>query len=516
MPTALRRTVLLLALLALVASPAGSAVAARPEGAGAVVTAALAGALAAAAPGERLPVIVTLRAQADLQRSAGPAPGDTARAEREEVVTRLRAAAAASQGPILAYLEGERAAGRADAVTPFWVFNGLAVEATPALIAALAAREDVARLALDATYPAPSLAPGDVAAGDNLTLIGAPEVWEDGFTGQGVVVATVDTGVYGGHPALRDRYRGGTNSWRDVTGEFPLAPRDPNGHGTAVMGVLVGGDEGGQAIGVAPGARWIAVKVFRDGQATASGIHAAYQWLLDPDGNPGTDDAPHVVNNSWGNPSAVCDDEFRPDLQALRAAGIAPVFSAGNGGPGAATGTSPAILPEALAVGATGAADLIAPTSSRGPSPCDPPGAVYPELVAPGVAIRTATRHGGYALASGTSLAAPHVAGALALLLSARPGLSAGAQVAALRDAAVDLGVGGPDDAYGYGRLDVRAALAALPPATSPPPTLPPPPPSPTTPPPSATATATRTPTATPTRTPTARPQPVALPLIFR
>jgi subtilisin family serine protease len=514
MRTARRRIELLLALLVLVAPSGGAAVAARPPGAGAVVMPALAEALDAAAPDARLPVIVTLRGGAALDPSASLVGG--ARAERlQDVITRLQGTATAAQGPILAYLEGERAAGRAGPVTPFWVFSGLAVEATPEVIAALSARTDVARLALDATYPAPALAPADVAAGENLALIGATALWADGFTGQGVVVATVDTGVYGGHPALRDRYRGGTNSWRDVTGEFPLAPRDPDGHGTAVMGVLVGGDEGGRAIGVAPGAQWIAVKVFRDGQATASGVHAAFQWLLDPDGNPSTDDAPHVVNASLGLPSAGCDDEFRPDLQALRAAGIVPVFSAGNGGPGAATGTYPAILPPALAVGATNGDDLIAPTSSRGPSPCDPPGAPFPELTAPGVGVYTASRYGGYALASGTSLAAPHAAGALALLLSARPGLSAGAQEAALLDAAVDLGVGGPDNAYGHGRLDVHAALAALPPATSPPPTLPPPP-TPTTPAPGATATPTRAPTATPTRTPTARPQPVALPLVFR
>ena len=225
------------------------------------------------------------------------------------------------------------------------------------------------------------------------------------------------------------------------------------------MGVMVGGDAGGTSIGMAPGATWIAAKIFNDsGTATATAIHSALQWVLDPDGNPATADAPQVVNNSWAYGTPGCNLEFQPDLQALRAAEIVPVFAAGNYGPGSSTSVSPANYPEALAVGATSNADVVSSVSGRGPSACGEASTTYPEVVAPGVNVRTADLYGLYQTASGTSLAAPHVAGALALLLSAHPGLTASAQAGALTGSARDLGTTGPDNSYGYGRLDVLAA----------------------------------------------------------
>ena len=244
-----------------------------------------------------------------------------------------------------------------------------------------------------------------------------------------------------------------------------------NGHGTWTMGVMVGGDAGGSSIGVAPDAKWIAVKIFNDqGVANAVGIHLGFQWLLDPDGDPGTLDAPNVVNNSWTLSSPGCNLEFQLDLQNLRAAGILPVFAAGNSGPSAGTSVSPANNPGALAVGATSNADTIASSSSRGPSSCGQP--VFPQVVAPGVSIRSSDLFGLYARMSGTSLAAPHVSGALALLLSAFPGLLPDRQEAALESGAVDLGAAGADDTFGFGRLDVLAAYQWL--QGSPPPPPPP------------------------------------------
>src|SRR5262245_62300138 len=154
------------------------------------------------------------------------------------------------------------------------------------------------------------------------------------------------------------------------------------------MGVMVGGDAGGSSVGVAPDATWIAVKIFNDrGTATSSGIHQGFQWLLDPDGNPATADAPDVVNDSWTMSTSGCLLDFQPDLANLRAAGILPVFSAGNYGPLSGSSRSPANLPEAFAVGATDDADVVDLSSGRGPSACGQP--VYPQLVAPGVGIRT-------------------------------------------------------------------------------------------------------------------------------
>jgi subtilisin family serine protease len=227
--------------------------------------------------------------------------------------------------------------------------------------------------------------------------------------------------------------------------------------------VLVGDEAGGTAIGVAPQAQWIAAKIFNDaGGSTATAAHAAFQWMLDPDANPGTADAPQVVNNSWGFTSPGCNLEFQPDVQALRAAGILPVFAAGNSGPNPSTSVSPANYPEAFAVGNTNDSDVIANDSSRGPSACGESQTIYPEIVAPGVSIRTTDLFGLYFNASGTSVAAPHVAGALALLLSAFPNLSVDQQSAALTTTAVDLGPAGPDNTYGAGRLNVLAAYDSL------------------------------------------------------
>ena len=216
------------------------------------------------------------------------------------------------------------------------------------------------------------------------------------------------------------------------------------------MGIMVGGDAGGTSIGMAPGATWIAARIFNNsGVATATAIHAALQWVLDPDGNPATADAPQVVNNSWAYGSPGCNLEFQPDLQALRAAGIVPVFAAGNYGPGPSTSVSPANYPEALAVGNTGNTNVIASSSSRGPSACGEGSTVYPEVVAPGVSVLTTDLFGLYQSVSGTSLAAPHVAGALALLLSAHPGLDASAQSAALTGTSTDLEPPAPTTATG-------------------------------------------------------------------
>jgi hypothetical protein len=227
------------------------------------------------------------------------------------------------------------------------------------------------------------------------------------------------------------------------------------------MGVMVGGGAGGSSVGVAPDATWIAAKIFNDhGTATSTGIHLAFQWLLDPDRNPATADAPDVVNDSWTMSAAGCNLEFQSDLRSLRAAGILPVFAAGNDGPAPGTVFSPANNPEAFAVGGTDNSDALYPYSSRGPAACA--AAVAPRLAAPAVDIRTTDLYGLYATGTGTSLAAPHVAGALALLLSAFPDLPADRQQAALESGAVDLGTAGPDNDFGYGRLDVAAAYHAL------------------------------------------------------
>lgn len=415
--------------------------------------------LDAAAADRMVEAIVVLRSQADLGGVQGFSrenrPGAAARI--------LRARADTTQRGLRALLKHRRAQGLVTDVEPLWIVNAIAVTATPAVIKELAARPEVREIRPNLVMPAPQTA--DVAAAaaaeTNVALVNAPALWDLGYRGQGVVVANMDTGVDVSHSDLAGRWRGGTNSWYDPNGEHPSTPTDVSGHGTWTMGVMVGGDAGGSSVGVAPDAQWIAVKIFNDhGMATSTRIHQGFQWLLDPDGNPSTPDAPDVVNDSWTMSTSGCLLDFQPDLASLRTAGVLPVFAAGNYGPYSASSRSPANNPEAFAVGATNDSDALYPYSSRGPSPCGQP--AYPQLVAPGVGIHTTDLYGFYADPSGTSVAAPHVAGALALLLQAFPGISADRQAAALESSAVDLGAAGADNDYGHGRLDALAAYQWL------------------------------------------------------
>jgi len=368
----------------------------------------------------------------------------------------LRSHADATQRGARDLLAVRRKQGLVTSVVPLWITNAIGARVRASVAGELARRPDIREVRPSTTVQAPA---ADVASAiePNIAQVNAPALWDLGYRGQGIVVASMDTGVDISHPELAARWRGGSNSWYDPNGQHPSTPVDLVGHGTQTTGVMVGGDAGGSSIGVAPDARWIAVKMFNDrGQASSTAIHLGYQWLLDPDGNPATADAPNVVNNSWTMSAGSCSLEFQPDLRNLRAAGILPVFAAGNYGPTVGTSASPANNPEALAVGSVDDNGLIDPYSSRGPSACTQ--GTYPQLVAPGTNIRTTDLYGGYLDVSGTSLAAPHVAGALALLLQASPGLTADQQRSALQAGAVDLGPVGPDNDYGSGRLDVLAS----------------------------------------------------------
>lgn len=406
-------------------------------------------------------VVVTLRDAPDLRGLT-----TLGRAQRlSTAVRRLRAHAESSQAPLRRRLKALEATGEVTAETPLWVANAVAVTATARAVRELAARPDVASVTPDAITVVPTALPVE----PNIAAVRAPDLWAAGQTGQGVVVATLDTGVDLTKPDLAARWRGGTNSWFDPYGQHPTGPVDLDGHGTASAGLVVGGSDGGSSYGMAPGATLIAARVFDDrGATTATAMHLAFQWLLDPDHDPATADAPRVVNASWAlGAGPSCNLTFQPDVRALRAAGILPVFSAGNFGPTAATSASPANYPESLSVGAVGATDSIWAYSSAGPSTCGGRTRVFPDLVAPGVSVLSADRFGGFQYLTGTSVAAPHVAGAAALLLGAHPGLSVASVESALTASAVDLGPAGPDERYGNGRLDVTAADARA--ATAPP-----------------------------------------------
>jgi subtilisin family serine protease len=415
--------------------------------------------LAALGPAEMTTVIVTLRDHADL----GRVPGANRRERMRAVERALRTHADTSQSGLRSFVRLRTGQGKVARSTDFWIVNGSSVTATADVIREIAQRPDVASVTSDVVPVVPTAGPAE----PSVAAIGAPALWDLGTTGQGVVVASLDTGVDVTHPDLAARWRGGTNSWFDPYGQHPGSPVDLAGHGTGVMGIIVGGDAGGTSIGVAPGAQWIAARIFNDkGAATATAIHSAFQWILDPDGNPATGDAPNVVNNSWAyGTGPSCNLAFQPDVQALRSAGIVSVFAAGNFGPGASSSVSPANYPEALSVGAVDNSGAISSLSSRGPASCGGTSPVFPKLVAPGVGVTTADRLGAYQSLTGTSVSAPQATGALALLLSAYPGLGVSQQESALELGAVDLGTAGPDPIFGYGRLDLPGAFAAVNPA---------------------------------------------------
>ncbi len=445
-----------------------------------------------------LRVIVVLREQAEPEEAVGPTAAPSAAGARARIVAAKRALADRTQAPLRAYLDSARAAGLVEDYTPFWIFNGIALRAHPDVIRALAARPDVALIRRDhyrrwlpaemhnaemhnteisdaclpnvpnpeprtpnSEFRIPNSEPRTPDTEWNIAVVRAPEVWASlNIRGTGAVVAGMDTGVDWLHPALRFNYRGYNphgpavheGNWFDpVTGS--LYPIDDHGHGSHTLGTAVGGE----GIGVAPGARWIAVKMLdRYGYGYDSWIHAGFQWLLAPGGDPAR--APDVVNCSWGDENAA-STVFQDDIRALRAAGLFVVFANGNHGPEPATVISPASLPEAFAVGASDPYDGVAYFSSRGPSPW---GEVRPHVVAPGVSVRSALPGGTYGRMSGTSMATPHVAGLVALLRAVSPSLSITETAYFITSTAVPLSTTLPNNDSGWGRIDTFAAVSAL------------------------------------------------------
>ena len=399
---------------------------------------------------------------------------------RQEVVASLIAAADAAQAPLRSRLAQDQAAGRVASYSPLWITNAIAVTSRPSVVQEMSRHDSVSLITLDhwqrwVTHSVAAVDvadtwrhPGQTARGWpepiewNVSRIRADDVWHTlGISGTGALVAGIDTGVDWLHPALRTSYRGyhahGPSehrySWFDATTGGALYPVDGHGHGTHTMGTMVG--EGG--IGVAPGAQWIAVKVLNNqGYGYDSWIHAGLQWAMAPGGDPAR--APDVVNCSWGTNDPRLTT-FEDDVNALRAAGILPVFANGNQGPGSGTVTSPASLPEAFSVGAVDSIDTVASFSGRGPSPW---GQVRPHVAAPGVHIRSATPGGTYEETNGTSMAAPHVSAIAALLRSISPTLSITRITVAITSTAVPLGEKVPNNDTGWGRVDAFAAAAAV------------------------------------------------------
>jgi subtilisin family serine protease len=403
---------------------------------------------------EKFSIIITFTEKPDIDVYRGMEHNERV----QHVITALKTNAEESQKDISRMLAKWESQGKVQDIETFWIINGISFTASREVVEWLSLYPEVASIAPDRLFEAPHLHSDVQQIENNLQVINIQSLWEMGYRGEEIVIANLDTGVDINHPDLKNNWRGGNNSWFDPYGEHPDIPTDKNGHGTWTMGVMVGGSSSGSNIGAAPDAKWIAAKIFNDsGNATSTGIRRALQWILDPDGDPSTPDAPHVVNNSWGFLSTGCYLDFQDDLKALRAAGILPIFAAGNSGPGSNSSVSPANYPEAFSVGAVNNWGDIYTLSSRGPSACS--GNLFPHIVAPGVTIKTTGLLEGYSSPTGTSMAAPHVTGILALLLNAYPSLTVEEQEDALLSSALDMGETGPDNVFGYGQVDALAAF---------------------------------------------------------
>lgn len=391
----------------------------------------------------------------------------------------------------------------------FWVANMVLVRGDAALAEELVARSDVARLAANPSVRMPAPARDESVGGATpaaintpsaiewgITKIRADQMWTAGFTGQGIVVAGADTGYDWTHPAIRSKYRGTVGNtanhnfnWHDaihsgggVCGPNSIVACDDDLHGTHTMGTMVGDDGGSNKIGVAPSARWIGCRNMDQGNGTPATYTECFQWFIAPTdlagNNPTPALAPHVINNSWGCPvSEGCDagatEALRLVVESVRAAGIVVVASAGNEGSGCSSVSSPAAIYQAsFTVGATNASDNLASFSSRGPVTVDGSNRLKPTISAPGVNVRSSIPGGSYTSLQGTSMAGPHVAGAVALLMSAYPALAGRPDLvqtrlersAVARTATANCGGLGsaiPNNEFGWGRLDVKAAYDA-------------------------------------------------------
>ena len=445
-------------------------------------------------------VLVTMKERADL----GPARQIARKDERTAfVVQRLQHTAAASQAPLIGRLESQGVEFR-----PFWIANAILVRGDRRLVEELARRDDVARI--DANPRTVVASPevresiGPRAVEWNVGRIGANQVWALGYDGTGIVVGSQDTGFFWDHPALMSSYRGFDGAtvdhaynWHDtITSDAFASPTCPANapapcddgfvfpHGTYTMGIAVGDDGGTHQIGVAPGAKWMGCRNSDLGGGTPATYMECFQWLVAPtdlaDLNPDPSKAPHVINNAWACiPAEGCNpDTLQAAVENVRAAGIVVVAAAGNDGAECSTvDYPPAIYDASLTVGATDSADVIAAISSRGPVTIDGSNRLKPDLTAPGIDVTssvgiwdifgTGEVYYDYYAADGTSAAAPHVAGAVALLLDARPDLigrvdeiedllRATANPFTSNQPCGGLGpTASPNHVYGFGRVDL-------------------------------------------------------------
>lgn len=448
----------------------------------------LASYLAQLGENQKAPCILVLKDQFDISqfKKTMNMTNSTVAQRHAYVINSLREIAGNSQRAILQDLDFLVSQGQATNISSWWIINAITADLSSMAVNFISANENLEGIYLwkepelikpigpIGTTPEPPVA-ARVETG--LQVINAHQMWALGYTGAGRLVANIDTGVDGTHPALSARWRGNNGQpanecWLDTTNPSSQSPYDSDGHGTHTMGTTTGlGAATGDTIGVAFGAQWIAARAIVSG----GNVISAFQWLADPDGDPLTiDDVPDVISNSWGYHDFTCPQTVWTLIDNCEAAEIAVVFAAGNrqtGDPYSESVWAPAsriTTPyNTFAVGAVNGNNSslpIADFSARGPSQCDH-STIKPEVVAPGVDVRSSVPGGGYQQYgwSGTSMACPHVAGAIALLRQYNPNASVDTLKWALWQSARDLGSAGEDNTYGKGIINVRAALDLVP-----------------------------------------------------
>lgn len=423
---------------------------------------------------------VVLEDQADLSATKA----EPAHARAKSAYGKLRAKASDSQRSLNAFLDKKKV-GHQD----FWIANAVYVSGDKQLVDELAKRPDVARIVKEQHYELDDIESADSEVAATTEADGIPEwgvkdikadqVWSQyDNRGEGIVIANVDSGVQFDHPDLVGNYRGNNGdgsfthdyNFYDPTGECGTSglPCDNNGHGTHTMGTMVAAN----GIGVAPNATWIAAKGCETSSCSDASLLAAGQWILAPtdrDGqNPRPDLAPDIVNNSWGGGNTTF---YQDIVEAWNAAGIFEAFAAGNDGDGTTCSTTkaPGAQAPAYGVGAYDSTGRIANFSGFGPSLVD--GSAKPNISAPGVNIRSTWPGSTYKAINGTSMATPHVAGAVALLWSSAPALigDIDGTRALLNEGATDVddthcgGTAGMNNVWGEGKLDILASVNKAP-----------------------------------------------------
>ncbi|MBP9881958.1 MAG: S8 family serine peptidase [Chitinophagales bacterium] len=414
----------------------------------------------------------------------------------------LTAFASLDQAELVEFLNKEQALFR-----PFWVINAILVKGDATLFKAIADREDVQMIMGNSQLR--QSVPVAVSMDINRDLfipwgidsINAPAVWDLGFKGQGVVIGGEDTGYDWQHPAIKNQYRGwdGTTAnhnynWHDAihaidwhnTDDNPcgidlLEPCDDYGHGTHTMGTMVG-EDGDLKIGVAPQAKWIGQRNMERGWGNLAGYLESFEWFIAPtdlnNENPDPSMAPHVINNSWYcSAEEGCDPStfsiMEEVVNNVKAAGIVVVVSAGNSGPYCNTiAFPPALFENSFTIGAVDFLFNAASFSSRG-STVTPSGLtiIKPNVAAPGVDVLSCIPGGQYASFSGTSMAGPHTAGVVALMISANPALAGEVELIesileqTARITYSNDGCGSelpsalPNNTFGFGIIDALAAV---------------------------------------------------------